>query len=211
MEKKQDIAAYEAALRAHFAGLDLDRWWPARSRFEVIAGALLVQNTQWSNAVLALRSLRRAGKLSLAGVRSLSEAELGARIRSAGTWRQKARRLKGFVAWLDATHGGSLDRLFAQPRGRAREQLMSLHGFGPESADTVLTFAGGQACFIMDSYTRRIFQRHRLAPPEAELGQLSAGRCRDLHALLVETAKQFCRKQQPDCRACPLRPLLPRA
>ncbi|MGH9476609.1 MAG: endonuclease III domain-containing protein [Terriglobales bacterium] len=201
--------AYEQRLRRHFAGLDLERWWPAHSRFEMIAGALLVQNTRWTNVVLALAALKGSGKLSLAGVRGLSEAELGRLIRSSGAWRQKARRLKGFVAWLDATHGGSLHRLFSQPTAEARRQLLALEGFGPETTDAVLVFAGRHARFIVDAYTRRIFGRHRLALAAATAAALPARQCRDLHALLVETAKRYCRKHHPDCGHCPLQPLLP--
>ncbi|TAN22083.1 MAG: endonuclease III domain-containing protein [Acidobacteria bacterium] len=202
-------AAYERAMRAHFAALDLDHWWPARSQFEMIAGALLVQNTNWANVQMALSSLSTAGKLSLAGVRSLSEAELGRLIRSAGTWRQKARRLRGFVLWLDRTHRGSLQQLFTQPTERARQQLLALEGIGEETADAILTFAGGRARFINDAYTRRIFARHGLTIDAARQTITEPRACRDWHALLVETAKRYCRKQMPDCAACPLGGLLP--
>lgn len=201
--------AYEHAMRTHFTALDLEHWWPARTQFEMIAGALLVQNTNWANVQMALSSLRAAGKLSLAGVRSLSEAELGRLIRSAGTWRQKARRLRGFVLWLDHAHGGSLRRLFAQPPEQARQQLLALEGIGEETADAILTFAGGHARFINDAYTRRIFARHGLSVETARQTITQPRACRDWHALLVETAKRYCRKQTPVCAACPLGELLP--
>lgn len=210
-----ELQAMETALRRHYSGSrNFDTWWPARSRFEVIAGAILVQNTNWSNVVLALAALRAAGCLSLAGVRGLSEAELGRLIRSSGCWRQKAKRLRGFVAWLDATHGGSLTRLFAQPTAVARQQLLGVHGIGEETADAILLFAGRHPSFVMDAYTRRILARHRLPTSRA---WVEAGLPREprvyahLHAFLVETAKHFCRKSAPDCRACPLQPLLPAA
>jgi endonuclease-3 related protein len=207
------LQAVEAALRRHYAGRrDWDRWWPARSRFEVIAGAILVQNTSWGNVERALGALRAAGRLSLAGVRGLSEAELGRLIRSSGCWRQKAKRLRGFVAWLDATHGGSLARLFAQPTAAARRQLLTVHGIGEETADAILLFAGRHPSFVMDAYTRRILQRHRLPTARAwvEAGLPREARAyAHLHAFLVETAKQFCRKSAPQCGACPLQPLLP--
>ncbi|MGH9393857.1 MAG: endonuclease III domain-containing protein [Terriglobales bacterium] len=209
------LQPYLEALQQHFAPeLDLERWWPGRSRFEVMAGALLVQNTAWDNAARALEQLRRAGKLSPAGVRSLSEAELGELIRSAGTWRLKARRLKGLVAWLDAAHGGSLARLFAQPAAAVREQLLDLEGIGEETADAMLLFAGRQPSFVIDAYTRRIFARHRL-PAErdwiASALPASERNYRYLHAMLVETGKRYCRKQAPDCGACPLQASLPAA
>lgn len=209
MEVTAQLGKYEKAMRSHFAALDLDHWWPARTQFEMIAGALLVQNTNWGNVQMAIRSLRAAGKLSLAGVRSLSEAELGRLIRSAGAWRQKARRLRAFVLWLDDAHAGSLPRFFAQPTERARQQLLALEGFGEETADAILTFAGGHARFISDAYTRRIFVRHRLSIAAARQTISQPRACRDWHALLVETAKHYCRKQAPDCTACPLGGLLP--
>jgi len=207
-----ELRSIEQALRGHFGPRgDWDRWWPARSRFEVIAGAMLVQNTNWSNVVKALGVLRAAGRLSPAGVRELSEAELGRLIRSSGCWRQKAKRLKGFVTWLDGAHGGSLGRLFAQPTAVAREQLLSLHGIGEETADAILLFAGGHPSFVMDAYTRRILERHGLPASRAwvEAGVPREARVyRHLHAHLVETAKQYCRKSAPDCHLCPLQPLL---
>lgn len=209
MPEAPNWTAYEQAMRAHFAGLDPEHWWPARTQFEMIAGALLVQNTNWSNVQMALSSLRAAGKLSLAGVRSLSEAELGRLIRSAGTWRQKARRLRGFVLWLDRAHRGSLQRLFAQPAERARQQLLALEGIGEETADAILAFAGGHARFINDAYTRRIFERHGLSIEAARQTITQPRACREWHALLVETAKHYCRKQAPVCPACPLGALLP--
>lgn len=207
------LAAYEQALHAHFASrLDLDHWWAASSRLEVIVGAILVQNTAWGNVEKAIAALRGAKRLSLAGLRALSEAELGELIRSSGFWRQKARRLRGFVLWLEATHGGSLDRLFAQPTAVVRAQLLELEGIGEETADAILLFAGSHPSFVMDAYTRRILTRHQLPtertwveaefPPEAR-------RYRHLHGLLVETAKRYCRKRAPDCRGCPLESLLP--
>jgi len=207
------LDAYQKALRAHFApALDLDGWWPGRSRFEVIAGAILVQNTAWTNAALALAALRRARRLTLAGVRGLSEAELGELIRGAGFWRQKARCLRGFVAWLDAAHGGSLARMFAQPTAALRPQLLDLRGIGEETADAILLFGGNHPSFVMDAYTRRILRRHGLPASKAWVeGQLAADArgYRHLHALLVETAKRFCRKQAPACGGCPLAEWLP--
>ncbi|MGH9486583.1 MAG: endonuclease III domain-containing protein [Terriglobales bacterium] len=204
----EPLETYEQALRAHFAGLDLVHWWPARTRFEVIAGALLVQNTSWQNVALALARLRHAGKLSLQGVRGLSEAELGGLIRSSGTWRMKARRLRGFVLWLDRQHAGSLDQLFAQPVWQARRQLLAVDGIGAETADAILAYAGDKASWIEDAYTRRICARHDLVIERAAV-ETSPRRCRELHALLVETAKRYCRKRQPACGLCPLLPLLP--
>ncbi len=142
-------------------------WWPARSRFEVIAGAFLTQNTAWTNVERALQNLRRAGILSLRGIREIPAAELALLTRSAGYFRQKAQRMKNFVEFLDRRYAGSLDRLFAQPTEQLRAELMALNGIGPETADSILLYAGNHPAFVVDAYTRRILERHGLAPARA--------------------------------------------
>ena len=143
-------------------------WWPAQSRFEVIVGAYLTQNTAWTNVERALQQLRAAGVLSLEGIRRTPLRELEQLIRSAGYFRQKAQRLKTFVDFLDDHYGASLDRMFATPTDRLREQLLSLNGVGPETADSILLYAGNHPSFVVDAYTRRILERHRLATPKTK-------------------------------------------
>lgn len=141
-------------------------WWPAQSRFEVIVGAYLTQNTAWTNVGRALQQLRAAGVLSLKGFRRTPLRELELLIRSAGYFRQKAQRLKTFVEFLDKNYGGSLDRMFSQPTECLRQQLLSLNGVGPETADSILLYAGNHPSFVVDAYTRRILERHGLATPK---------------------------------------------
>jgi endonuclease-3 related protein len=160
LREKQIRAFYQALYRAW----GRQHWWPAESRLEVIIGAFLTQNTAWSNVEKAMTQLRRARRLSLAGLRSTPIAELEQLIRSAGYFRQKARRLKNFVEHLDQRYAGSLDRLFARPTAELREELLSLHGIGPETADSILLYAGSHPVFVVDAYTRRILHRHRLLP-----------------------------------------------
>ena len=166
----------ERAIRDYYAALlgrwGAQHWWPAQSRFEVIVGAFLTQNTAWTNVEKALRRLRQARKLSLAGVRATPEPELAELIRSSGYYRQKAHRLKRFVAWLDAEYGGSLDRMFAQPTGKLRAELLALHGVGPETADSILLYAGNHPVFVVDAYTRRIFERHKLVSKKVKYDEL---------------------------------------
>jgi endonuclease-3 related protein len=138
-------------------------WWPAQSRFEVIVGAYLTQNTAWTNVERALRQLRTAGVLSLDGIRRTPLPELEQLIRSAGYFRQKAQRLKTFVTYLDSIYGGSLDRMLAVPTARLREELLALNGVGPETADSILLYAGNHPSFVVDAYTRRVLERHQLA------------------------------------------------
>lgn len=142
-------------------------WWPAESPFEVVIGAILVQNTAWTNAARALHSLRTAGALSLEGVRHIPLVELEQLIRSSGYFRRKAVRLKTFVQWLDRHYQGSLELMFRQPTAQLREELLELNGIGRETADTVLLYAAQHEIFVVDAYTRRVFERHDLIAPSA--------------------------------------------
>jgi endonuclease III related protein len=153
--------------RALFRSWGSQNWWPAESRFEVIVGAYLTQNTAWTNVEKALANLRAARLLSAEGIRRAPLAELERLIRPAGYFRQKAKRLKIFVAFLDRRYGGSLTRLFARPTAKLRDELLSLHGIGPETADSILLYAGNHPVFVVDTYTRRILARHGILPEAA--------------------------------------------
>lgn len=135
-------------------------WWPAQSRFEVIVGAFLTQNTAWGNVEKAIANLRSAHVLSVKGIRETGQSELEQLVRPSGYFRQKAQRLKNFVAFLDAAYGGSLDRMFAQPTEKLRAELLALNGVGPETADSILLYSGNHPVFVVDAYTRRILERH---------------------------------------------------
>src|SRR4051794_24143697 len=155
----------EELVREYFSALfrtwGSQHWWPAESQFEVIAGAFLTQNTAWTNVELALSQLRNADVLSMDGIRRIAVEELERLIRSAGFFRQKSQRLKNFVAHVDQRYDGSLERLFAKDTHLLREELLSLNGIGRETADSILLYAGQHEIFVVDAYTRRIFERHR--------------------------------------------------
>ncbi len=159
MSAEASIRDYYRALIAAWGPQD---WWPARTRFEVIVGAFLTQNTAWINVERALANLRRAKVLCVAGIRRMSPRRLEALIRPAGYFRQKAHRLKVFVRHLDSHYEGSLARMFARPTAELRAELLALHGVGPETADSILLYAGGHASFVVDTYTRRILERHAI-------------------------------------------------
>jgi endonuclease-3 related protein len=167
--KSDQIRAYYHTL---FSTWGRQHWWPAQSRFEVIVGAYLTQNTSWSNVERALRSLRQARRLSVSGIRRTPLPALEKLIRSAGYFRQKAQRLKTFVRFLDRRYGGSLTRMFAQPTAQLREQLLALNGVGPETADSILLYAGNHPVFVVDAYTRRILERHRIVSPRADYDEI---------------------------------------
>jgi endonuclease III related protein len=151
------ILDYYLSLLAHFGP---QNWWPAQSRFEVIVGAYLTQNTNWSNVEKAMANLRRARTLGLNAMRDLPLKKLETLVRPSGYFRQKARKLKTFIRFLDKRYSGSLDRMFSQPTAKLRAELLELKGVGPETADSILLYAGNHPVFVVDAYTRRIFERH---------------------------------------------------
>ncbi len=161
----------ESQVRAYYRALaqawGAQHWWPAQSRFEVIVGAFLTQNTSWNNVERALANLRAARALSIKQIRRMPLAQLERLLRPAGYFRQKAQRLKTFVRFLDTRHGGSLDRMFAQSTAVLREELLALNGVGPETADSILLYAGNYSVFVVDAYTRRIAERHGLLAASA--------------------------------------------
>ncbi len=147
-------------------------WWPAEMQFEVIVGAYLTQNTAWTNVEKALANLRAAKALSVTGIRDLKLSKLERLIRPSGYFRQKAKRLKTFVAFLDKNYDGSLEALFSQPTDRLREKLLELNGVGPETADSILLYAGNHPVFVVDAYTRRILARHKILPEKTDYEEI---------------------------------------
>jgi len=162
-------------------------WWPAHTRFEMIVGAYLTQNTAWTNVERALRNLRAGGILSPAGIRRTPLQELEMMIRPAGYFRQKAKRLKIFVSFLDERYRGSLIRMFSEPTAKLREELLSLNGIGPETADSILLYAGNHSVFVVDAYTRRVLARHEVLPEKADYEEIRELFERALGPVAVET------------------------
>jgi endonuclease III related protein len=149
-------------------------WWPAQSRFEVIVGAYLTQNTNWSNVEKAIANLRRARLLSLSAMRKAPLADLETMVRPSGYFRQKARNLKTFISFLDENYSGSLSRMFSQPTEKLREELLALNGVGPETADSILLYAGNHPVFVVDAYTRRILERHGIIHSKTKYEEIHA-------------------------------------
>ena len=187
--KPQSARKPEATVRAIYRKLSRawgrQHWWPAETPFEVIVGAILTQNTSWTNVERAMANLRSAGVLSVEGIRELPLPKLEELVRSSGYFRQKAQRLKNFVAFLDARYDGSLEQMFATPTEQLRAELLTQNGIGPETADSILLYAGNHEIFVVDAYTRRILERH-LA--------VSAGAKYDEIRNLIERALQ---REQP--------------
>jgi endonuclease III related protein len=147
-------------------------WWPAETPFEVIVGAILTQNTSWTNVERAIASLRAAGALSVPGIRAVTLVRLQKLVHSSGYYRQKAQRLKDFVTFLDQKHAGALETMFAIPTDQLRAELLSLKGIGPETADAILLYAGNHEIFVVDAYTRRVLERHGAVDGHASYDQV---------------------------------------
>jgi endonuclease-3 related protein len=206
---------YDALFAAHGP----QHWWPARSRFEIIVGAILVQNTSWTNVVTAIENLRFAKLLTPRAIDAVSTERLARLIRSSGYFRQKAKKLKNFVRFLRRCYQGSLARMSRAPTPVLREQLLAVHGIGPETADSILLYAAKHPVFVIDTYTRRILERHGLADERLDYEEVrklfednlspDVALYNEFHALIVHTGKHFCRPRDPRCAQCPLQSLLP--
>jgi endonuclease-3 related protein len=194
-------------------------WWPARTPFEVIVGAILTQSTSWANVERAIDNLRTARMLTPSAILKLRTSRLAALVRPSGYFRQKAKKLKAFVRFLQREYGGSVKRMFQCGTVELREKLLSVHGIGPETADSILLYAGNHPVFVVDAYTHRILERHAITrgKPDYEsvrtLFETALPRqpqlWNEFHALIVNTGKNWCRKSAPRCEECPLRSLLP--
>ena len=135
-------------------------WWPGESRFEIVVGAILTQNTSWKNVEQAINNLRDADLLSPEKLFALGHEELAELIRPAGYFRLKSGRLRNFLTYLLETHQGDLDAMFACELSALRVELLAVNGIGPETADSILLYAGGLPTFVVDTYTARILKRH---------------------------------------------------
>jgi len=190
-------------------------WWPAQTPFEVAVGAILTQNTAWTNVERAITALKGANALDPHAMWALPEAVLAELIRPAGYFRVKAKRLRHFLAFL-MEHGGNMEALTELPH--IRQRLLEVRGIGPETADSILLYALGLPFFVVDAYTRRIFHRHGLIPEDIPYDELQAvfhdalppdvPLYQEFHALIVRAAKAWCRTR-PRCPECPLADLLP--
>ncbi|MDD3398145.1 MAG: hypothetical protein PHW93_00895 [Candidatus Methanomethylophilaceae archaeon] len=191
---------------------DVQSWWPSSSAFEVALGAILTQQTRWENVLLCLDSLRDHGLLDVERLAETDIHILEELVRPCGFYRQKAHRLQSLARHVLDTHGGEISHMLQGELDECREELLSLPGIGPETADSILLYGGGRPVFVASSYCLRVLNRTGACSSqdyeamrkkmEEELGpdSLALG---DLYALLVELAKEHCRKL-PICRGCPL-------
>lgn len=189
-------------------------WWPAESRLEIIIGAVLTQGVAWKNVEKAVNNLKISGNLDFRALLEMDEDLLFGLIHSTGYYRQKTRKLKTLLEWIQSCYNGDLDRMLNSPTFDLRCELLKLWGIGPETADSILLYAGGHPVFVVDNYTKRIMARmglidarmtyqglqnyfHQALPPQTELYN-------EYHALLVKLGAEYCKKQHPRCAQCPV-------
>ncbi|MEK6644350.1 MAG: endonuclease III domain-containing protein [Planctomycetota bacterium] len=188
-------------------------WWPGDSPTEVIIGAILTQNTNWKNVEKAIERLRAAKMIDWAALRDVKESDLAELIRPSGYFNIKAKRLKAFTAWIWRHHEGDIESLRKVPLPQLRPELLSIHGIGHETADSILLYALGRTTFVVDAYTRRVAVRHRLAREGWTYDQIKRlfeanvtadeATYNEYHALIVAVGKRHC-GPTAKCDECPL-------
>lgn len=188
-------------------------WWPADSPFEVAIGAILTQNTNWTNVEKAIHKLKQADILDPVALHRTHPKKLASLIRPAGYFNIKAKRIKHFMRFFMQTYGGEISRMKKEPLPAIREKLLSVHGIGPETADSIILYALEKPVFVIDAYTKRVLARHTILdhnePYETyqELFHSSLKKnvpvFNEYHALFVRLAKEYCRTT-PDCGQCPI-------
>lgn len=189
------------------------KWWPAETKFEVIVGAILTQNTNWGNVEKALANLKKAGVLNPAALQQIPAKKLARLIKPSGFFNIKTKRLKSFIHFFFKEYDGDLAKMNKEPLAILRQKILAVHGIGPETADSILLYACDQPIFVVDAYTKRIFSRHNLVNKNADYHQVQNLFMNHLspdvqlfnehHALIVRLAKDFCRTK-PRCDVCPL-------
>ena len=210
----QASAAFKTLFMSLYMAFGAQHWWPGQTRFEIIVGAILTQNTNWGNVEKAIRQLKQGKCLTPKAMRAVTFPRLTSMIKSAGYFNVKAKRLKNFTSFLYKEYGGSLSRM-AQQDGRVlRVQLLSVNGIGPETADSILLYAFNYPIFVVDAYTKRILYRHNLASYTDDYHTLQeyfhttlprhTQTFNEYHALIVRVGKDFC-KPTPRCEECPLK------
>lgn len=211
-ERRRRIRRMAALLLDHWPP---QHWWPAQTPYEVVVGAVLTQNTAWSNVEKAVARLKELFELTPRAIMDAPVDELAEAIRPTGYYRLKAERLRQVTAAiLKYTDDPDLTEMRRRPVEFLRRELIAVRGVGPETADSILLYALNKPVFVIDAYTRRILYRHGLIRGDESYDALQAlmqealprqvRLYNELHAVIVATAKHHCQKRKVFCEACPL-------
>ena len=211
MQKRDILLKIYKSLYNYFGPLN---WWPGDTPFEIMVGAILTQNTSWSNVEKAISNLKKENLLEPWKLCHLHQEELAQLIKPSGYYNIKAQRLKNFINLFVNKFEGSAEKMFSGDGRELRKKLLKVNGIGPETADSILLYAGKKPFFVVDAYTRRIFFRHKLISEDASYHQIqeffSQNLDRDVklfnefHAQIVMLGKTICTSRNPDCAKCPI-------
>lgn len=190
-------------------------WWPAKSRFEVVVGAILTQNTSWLNVTKAIKNIKQRNLLEAGKLYKLPQTELAGLIRPAGYYNVKSGRLKEFLRFFFDNYKLNFKKMSASGAGQLREELLAVKGIGPETADSILLYALAKPVFVVDAYTKRVLLRHGIIKEDFDYHRVQdlftsnlgtdVKMFNEYHALLVKLAKNFCLKNKPKCELCPIK------
>ncbi len=190
-------------------------WWPGETAFEVMLGAVLTQSAAWTNVEKAIANLKEAGMLSPDALRKIDVERLAKLVYPSGYFNAKAAKLKALVNWYGSEYGDDLQKLRTRPIGALRDELLAVYGIGEETADSILLYAADKPSFVIDAYTRRIFQRLGVVPQNDKYSDWrdlfmenlkpDIRKFNEYHALVVHHGKEVCSKREPDCESCCLR------
>jgi len=215
LKKKKHTSSLLKIYRLLYKRFGPRHWWPGETRLEVIIGAILTQNTAWANVEKAIRNLKKEKSLTVKKISGISRKRLSGLIRPAGYYNIKSRRIKNFLSFLNIAYNGDINRMFRTKAGKLRQELLGINGIGPETADSILLYAGRKPVFVVDAYTKRIFSRHGYIEGDEDYEEIQlfflenlpkdTGLFNEYHALIVETGKHLCRSKKPLCNKCPIR------
>ena len=197
-----------------FAYFGPQNWWPADTKIEIIVGAILTQAVSWRNVEQAIANLKEQSCIDIKCLKNIEEKDIARLIKPAGYYNMKAKKIKAFIKFLTQNYNDDLQKMFTIEKAKLREELLSVYGVGPETADSIMLYAGEYPSFVVDSYSKRIFYRLGLVKEDIRYHDLKNMLENNLdsdvkiyneyHALLVELGKNYCTKNEPDCKDCPL-------
>jgi len=214
---REKIKSYKKVLtdiyNTLYSAFGPQHWWPGETPFEIAVGAILTQNTNWGNVEKAVNNIKSRGALNAKGLYKMSHRELALLIKPAGYFNIKAKRLKEFLSFLINHYKGKLKKMEGEDVQVLREKLLDVNGIGPETADSILLYALNKPVFVVDTYTERILERHKLIPRKATYHEIQklfhkhlpqdTELFNEYHALFVRLGKEYC-KPKPLCKVCPL-------
>lgn len=211
MQKRDILSKIYNSLYSYFGPLN---WWPGDTPFEIMVGAILTQNTSWSNAEKAINNLKKENLLESQKLYHINQEELAQLIKPSGYYNIKARRLKNFINLFVEEFECSAEKMFLVDSKELRKKMLKVNGIGPETADSILLYAGKKPFFVVDAYTKRIFSRHKLISEDASYYQVQefftqnldkdAKLFNEFHAQIVMLGKTICTSKNPDCSKCPI-------